>query len=449
MEDIINCARTLVDCSYTELTRLMLYIIEHRKDEFSEKLRLSKALYECLQKAALSGDTPLLKRFMTACPSFFKGERGTQVAVSAVSSGSIPCVKALFDGGVSVNPVCGSALTNLVNIAMENTDDAMFDFLCSMGANVLSLDSGSGISPIHFGCTHMLEVLCKVCGPDFKDCRGRTPAVHASRSGNTDALRILFNHGADINERDRHGWSPLHFASFRGHFDAVKLIVELNTHTAVYTNSGETPVHGAALRGCARCIRILVRAGIPLDARSNALAGVSGRSALSMAAGSGHLEAVVELLALGATTVPDVRQRTPLHYAAEGGHTDVVRVLKNICDVHAEDASGETALFKVLRCEDSGAKRTLYELATLCKGRNVKNASGRTSMHVASYNGFFEFINILNKMNIGCVHSTDVDGRLPFDLAFWCPKPCSQHVLHALAKSGCPKVGCGSSDLSI
>ncbi|XP_052273038.1 protein phosphatase 1 regulatory subunit 27-like isoform X2 [Dreissena polymorpha] len=51
---------------------------------------------------------------------------------------------------------------------------------------------------------------------------GLTPLHQAVLDGNEAAVRLLVNHGADVNKQDKDSWTPLHAACAEGHADIVQ-----------------------------------------------------------------------------------------------------------------------------------------------------------------------------------------------------------------------------------
>ncbi len=55
-------------------------------------------------------------------------------------------------------------------------------------------------------------------GPREADGGGLTPLVYAARSGSIDAVRVLLDAGADVNQVTRYGWSPVLAATQNRHY---------------------------------------------------------------------------------------------------------------------------------------------------------------------------------------------------------------------------------------
>ena len=81
---------------------------------------------------------------------------------------------------------------------------------------------------------------------------GWTPLGLVSRGRNFkdgSAVRLLLEHGADINLQDRVGQTPLHIASVCGALEIVHLLLENGADVEVTDNSGKTASQKAVERG--------------------------------------------------------------------------------------------------------------------------------------------------------------------------------------------------------
>jgi ankyrin repeat protein len=57
------------------------------------------------------------------------------------------------------------------------------------------------------------------------DGRGDQPIHHASRNGDTDIVRLLVEHGADVNAMNSRGHTVLYCAGGHGHLDCLRLLL--------------------------------------------------------------------------------------------------------------------------------------------------------------------------------------------------------------------------------
>ena len=105
------------------------------------------------------------------------------------------------------------------------------------------------------------------------DFTGQTPFLRAALSGDTAAMRLLLEHGADPNLPTLGGTTPLMAAagvnwvvaqtyteSPQARLDAVKLCLELGADVNAANSMGLTALLGAANRGSNDIIQLLVDA---------------------------------------------------------------------------------------------------------------------------------------------------------------------------------------------
>ncbi|XP_034567538.1 cyclin-dependent kinase 4 inhibitor C isoform X2 [Notolabrus celidotus] len=60
----------------------------------------------------------------------------------------------------------------------------------------------------------------------------------AAREGFIHTVRVLVNHGADLNLVDGHGNLPLHLAAREGHLKVVQLLIECTTDPQALNDQG-------------------------------------------------------------------------------------------------------------------------------------------------------------------------------------------------------------------
>ncbi len=73
------------------------------------------------------------------------------------------------------------------------------------------------------------------------DGRGDYPIHHAARNGDTEIVRLLIDHDADVNAVNQRGHTVLYCAGGHGHLDTVRLLLENNADPNVkFTKDGKT-----------------------------------------------------------------------------------------------------------------------------------------------------------------------------------------------------------------
>ena len=188
-----------------------------------------------------------------------------------------------------------------------------------------------------------------------------TPLIIAAHNGHLNSVKILLRYGADIETRGTlkkdneviEGCTPLWAAASAGRFDVVKLLIERNADVDGRTPTCSTPLRVASHEGHLDIVRCLVESGADVNARSSRdnstplivacywghssvatylinrgaiinLQCKDGNTALHDAVLRGHLKVVSELLALGASQLPNNEGLTPLLFACDKGSIEIV-----------------------------------------------------------------------------------------------------------------------------
>jgi hypothetical protein len=129
---------------------------------------------------------------------------------------------------------------------------------------------------------------------DIRGLVGRNPLHGAARSGNLEVVRKLVEYDpAYINAKDGTGWTPLLMASKgRNSKDGsvVRLLLEHGADVNAQSTNGQTPLHEASSYGALEVVRLLLEHGADVEAKRN-----NGKTALQFAVEGGHDE-IMEFL---------------------------------------------------------------------------------------------------------------------------------------------------------
>jgi ankyrin repeat protein len=177
---------------------------------------------------------------------------------------------------------------------------AVANFLIDKGANV-NARNNSGFTPLHgtnstWGQDVGLiqRLIAKGADVNARGSRDETPLYWAAQRGNLKVVKLLIDHGADLNCGKAFG-TVLHVA-INNNKEIAKLLVEkgakLNQRD---TQLGQTELHMAALNGYADLARLLIEHG----AEVNAVDG-HNRTALYYAAKHGYRSVAEVLTVAGA-----------------------------------------------------------------------------------------------------------------------------------------------------
>jgi cytohesin len=90
-------------------------------------------------------------------------------------------------------------------------------------------------------------------------------------------IKLLVNHGKNVNEIDSLGEAPMHLAVWPGtvlksrwnRIDIVKILIDYNANVNIGNGLGNTPLHLAAWRGDIEIVKYLVNHGAEVNTRNN------------------------------------------------------------------------------------------------------------------------------------------------------------------------------------
>jgi ankyrin repeat protein len=218
-----------------------------------------------------------------------------------------------------------------------------------------------------------------------KDRWGETVLHSVSRGkrgsqGGVRVAKILLERGADVNTRRKNDWTPLHFASYFGNVEIVRLLLDHGANLDAATgNMGEKPLHKVSYgkyryqEDGVRVAQLLFDRGAEVNTRGK-------------------------------------DDWTPLHRASYYGNVEIVRLLLDHgADLDAATGnSGDKPLHSVslgeYRSEEDGV-RVAQLLFDRGADVNTRSKDSWTPLHVASYYGNVEIVRLLLD------HGADLDGR--------------------------------------
>ncbi len=196
---------------------------------------------------------------------------------------------------------------------------------------------------------------------NYVDDTGYSPLILASEFGHVDIMRILIKYKADVNYFDNTPHStnqtPLIAASIEGHYKAIELLLHSKANPDLSGGDCDKAIALAAQNFHADVVRLL--------AESNANVNATIINSTTM-----YSEEILN----GKKILKDIGPslKTPLHFAAEEGDTDTIRVLlKHDADPQAKDYAGRTPL-------DSARANARAESITVLSDFHDKKATNST-----------------------------------------------------------------------
>uniref|UniRef100_A0A8C1GL45 Ankyrin 1, erythrocytic b n=1 Tax=Cyprinus carpio TaxID=7962 RepID=A0A8C1GL45_CYPCA len=287
--------------------------------------------------------------------------------------------KVLLDKGAKANARALNGFTPL-HIACKKNHMRSMDLLLKHSASLEAVTE-SGLTPLHvaafMGHLNIVKSLdhsflyfnvplaghCEVAQfllqnnaqVDAKAKDDQTPLHCAARMGHKELVKLLLEHKANPDSATTAGHTPLHIAAREGHAQTTRILLDGNAQqtkmTKVFFSSGRslttgfTPLHVACKYGKVDVAELLLERG----ANPNA-AGKNGLTPLHVAVHHNNLDVVKLLVSKGGSPHSTARVRytythykilvassllqyganlgyTPLHQAAQQGHTDIVTLL--------------------------------------------------------------------------------------------------------------------------
>ena len=147
----------------------------------------------------------------------------------AAEKGDVVAVRALLASKADVNAPQADGATAIQWAAYSNNLE-LADVLIKAGANV-KLANHDGATPLFLAATNgnakmLAKLLAAGADPNEVQPDGATPLMLASRSGDVDAIKVLIDHKANVNAKEKlRGTTALMWAAEQSHPDAVKLLV--------------------------------------------------------------------------------------------------------------------------------------------------------------------------------------------------------------------------------
>ena len=196
--------------------------------------------------------------------------------------------------------------------------------------------------------------------------------------GDIDKVKAMLDAGANIERERDDGGTPLLIAIYKHHVDIVKLLLERGSDV----NSpviDSPPIFHAATRSehAPELIQVLLDHGADLEATASD----THLSVLHWAVGNNTLHATDFLISKGA----DINRtcmtgKTPLLFAAEKGHTEMVRLLHaKGSDIHVHSRNGGTPLMWASSCGHADTVRFLLEKGARVEDYDDEGMSKSTS----------------------------------------------------------------------
>jgi ankyrin repeat protein len=249
---------------------------------------------------------------------------------------------------------------------------------------------------------------------DARLAAGADPNVELSEAviaGDVDRVKLLANHGADLNKRNSQGYTPLTSAARQRNSTLVKLLLDLKADPNARDGNGMTPLLEAIMRNDVSSMKLLLAHGADME-----LLGPEGINALGLAIEERQYEAAKALIDAGAKVNVSVGNQhlTPLMITAaemappEGAiflpsstrPIDIAKILiQRGADVNAKDRTGITALMVAASHNNAPMIGLLLQSGA---DASATNDQGQTAIDITKLNNNIDAaqaLSVLGKMS--------------------------------------------------
>nr|XP_045253246.1 ankyrin repeat and death domain-containing protein 1A isoform X3 [Macaca fascicularis] len=227
--------------------------------------------------------------------------------------------------------------------------------------------------------------------------------------GHLRILQILVNSGAKIHCKSKDGLTLLHCAAQKGHVPVLAFIMEDLEDVALdhVDKMGRTAFHRAAEHGQLDALDFLVGSGCDHSVKDK-----EGNTALHLAAGRGHMAVLQRLVDIGLDLEEqNAEGLTALHAAAGGTHPDCVRLL-----LRAGSTVNALTQNVMLQGLGGGAKPTVTAFPTGRWTESHTPQKNLSCLHYAALSGSEDVSRVLIHAG-GCTNVADHQGASPLHLA--------------------------------
>ncbi|XP_008300882.1 ankyrin repeat and SAM domain-containing protein 1A isoform X3 [Stegastes partitus] len=219
---------------------------------------------------------------------------------------------------------------------------------------------------------------------------------HGASSHPLSSLLSIWR-GPNVNCVDSTGYTPLHHAALNGHSDVVEALLRNEALTNIADNKGCYPLHLAAWKGDEHIVKLLIHQG-PSHPKLNEQSSVDHKEFKRCGPFDPYINA------------KNNDNETPLHCAAQYGHSRVVRLLlEELTDPTMRNNKFETPL-------DLAALYGRLEVVKLLLSAHPNllscNTKKHTPLHLASRNGHLSVVEVLLDAGMDINYETEKGSAL-------------------------------------
>lgn len=172
-------------------------------------------------------------------------------------------------------------------------------------------------------------LIWKKCDVNIQDKNSSTPLHLACSRGNRAAVHVLLQApDIDVNITDYQLHTPLHNACLLGDTWIADQLLQKGADFLASNDDGLTPLHMACEEGQTEIVKLILKYGINYKDQLVQAIDTKLNTPLHLACDSGVVDVVQALLLHSANAyAANIRSVTPMHIAAQKGHTGIAAIL--------------------------------------------------------------------------------------------------------------------------
>ena len=407
VEKLIQVAKTKPESSGRTMHEAILLAAENGQSKVVKLLldgvdidkNKRKDFYSAFSIAAENGHSELLQSLSSDYKTWINHENRADALELASKNGQLKIVSFLLNQMDRTDPAVKLSMNSTLGNALMSGKTDVVSILLSHGADLDGVVQ-SGSTPLHQAVSGGHVSLCRLLlqkkpsDLNVRDSNGRTALYTAAWCGRGALVDILLGASdIDVEAADPDGWRPIHAAYDsssiarklldakaqvdaidtdgetalfkalkRGYEETADELLESNANPLHQSNTGDTPLHAAARVPLSREFlrRVLSKVEQSPDVMNK-----DGRSPLSIAAETGGVELVDELLTRADVDInqTDKKGGSPLWHAIANDCVKVADLLRQNpkldLDVSLQSASADDLLHRPWVSDSTGAMREL------------------------------------------------------------------------------------------
>ncbi len=267
----------------------------------------------------------------------------------------------------------------------------------------------------------MKELILAKVDVNAQTDQGYTPLYAAIRSNKIEAVNLLLNtDGIKINTKTNDGRSPLHVAFAERNVQVMTQLILAGADFSGKHFDKQTLLEWAINLGYSSIIAAMITKANETQLKNM----MDTHHLLHLACKNGWVKVVKACLLREYVDINSTNNTlsTPLHAAAQHGHTEIVNMLLNHALFHSidnKDSEHWTALHLAIKNGHTAVVKLLLEAGTditvTVKDNNVKN---QTALHLAARDGHEEIVKIILALNTINIEAKNDNHATALQLAF-------------------------------